>query len=249
MRETSGNGAPRAGGVHRARGPALTAGERRATVTPPRPDAADADVPGSGGAHPLAPGPVPAVRAGPAVPTGSAAAAGRQGPARRLIPAGRERLFLWVGSIVAVLALGAIAVLVIGSNNAGADTAANRSHALAKLRTADGHLQSAIKTFRAGTSACGQDLSCITGLDARVAHSFASFGASVTRAGVPAHFAAAVTRLTADTKAASADFRRLAAARSTTTYLSVEAAMGLQATLSRWETALGGLEGQLTAGH
>jgi hypothetical protein len=246
MRETSGNGAARAGGAHRARGPALTAGERRATVTPPRPDDADADVPVSGGAHPLAPGPVPA---GTAVPAGPAAGAGRQGPARRLIPAGRERLFLWLGSIVAVLALGAIAVLVIGSNNAGADTAANRSHALAKLRTADGHLQSAIKAFRAGTSACGQDLSCITGLDARVAHSFASFGASVTRAGVPANFAAAVTRLTADTKAASADFRRLAAARSATTYLSVEAAMGLQATLSRWETALGGLEGQLAAGH
>jgi hypothetical protein len=251
MRETSGDGAARATGAHRARGLAVTARERRVTAALPPPDLADPGPPGSVDARPLvadrpAAGPFPAdsLAADPWPAT-----EGRPGAARRLIPASRARLILLVSSITAVLIVGAVAVLVFGSNNAGADTAANRDHALAGLRAADGRLQSAIQAFRAKTSACGQDLACITGLDARVARAFASFRSGLTAAAVPAHFAAAVTALTAETNAAAADFRRLAAARSTETYLDVETGLGLQATLGRWESAVGGLETQLTAGR
>jgi hypothetical protein len=219
MRDTTGPRTTRATGAHRA-GPDQTG-----------PDGASPPAVNASGASPLA-----------------ATASLRVAMTRR-IPARRERLALVVLSIAVALVLGAVAVIVIGSNNAGSDTAGNRSHALASLHTADDRLQSAIQALRAETSACGQDLACITGLDAHVAQAFTSFLGSAKAAGVPTHFAAALSALASDTTAAAADFRRLAAARSTATYMGVEAGLGLPATLARWEAALGRLEAQLAAGR
>jgi hypothetical protein len=72
------------------------------------------------------------------------------------------------------------------------------SNAIARLNAAQGTLGSQLTGYQNAVQACGQNLTCVTGQDAKAAADFAAFASTLRATPLPAGASSAGARLDAD---------------------------------------------------
>jgi hypothetical protein len=184
------------------------------------------------------------VQAPPA--SGSANATVQAGDPWRLVLSSRAKTLVTASLVIGAIVLVASIVFFASLSSPGANTAANRANALAKINSAYGQLDSVLRAFPGQTAACGQDLSCVTALDGKVATAFQSFETSLQQSGVPTAYSGDEGRLATDTGVIAVDFRRLASAHSASEYEGIVDGMNITSTLGQWQADFNGLESALT---
>jgi Domain of unknown function (DUF4389) len=149
-------------------------------------------------------------------------------------------MFLAIGVLVAALYGVLIGVATSSSNTATPATAAQA------VDTAYAPLSSTANSYQSDLAACGNNLSCVHGVDSRMSQAFAKFGAGMQGISMPSTAtttAAATVRSTANQL--SSNFRQLSTASSASQYRQIEASTGLNPRLYRFAAEVRVLDGML----
>jgi hypothetical protein len=139
--------------------------------------------------------------------------------------------FIVLGSLVAVGYI-ALYVVLIGSavsNSVSAVTAVNQ------LNSSYATLSNSLNAWEQATTACGQNLTCVTKQDSKAANAFDAFSSQLANTPVPAGAAADKARLSTASAAAAQDFTQLSKTTTDSQYQSAVASSGLQTTLSGFD--------------
>ncbi len=109
--------------------------------------------------------------------------------------------------IVLGVALWLADIAVLGLEVSKAASASNvASNAIAALNTSNGTLNSQLTAWQNAVQACGQNLTCVTGQDAKAATDFSAFASRLQATPLPASAASAGARVHADATTISQDF-------------------------------------------
>lgn len=153
------------------------------------------------------------------------------GAARRLVG-----VFLVVGAVVLIAA---IAIGVI----AGGSSGASKARALSQEEAVFAPFNEALGSGYTALQGCGQNLGCVTKVDANLAPDFSGFGTRMAALSMPAGAASTSAKaVAADAAVLATDFGQLSKATSTTQYSSLETSLGIQGQLTKLSsdyTALG----------
>ncbi len=166
----------------------------------------------------------------------------------RLYLSSAARTLVAVAIILGALGYIGYVVLIFNLTGSAVNNAVSRANALASVSTAYNQLGSVLRPFPTQTSACGQNLSCVTSLDRKVGQAFQSFSSSVQSAGIPSQYSGEENTLIGDTTKVANDFNQLAGAPSASQYASIASGLDLQAVLDQWQTDFNRLHQSLLTG-
>jgi hypothetical protein len=192
--------------------------------------------------------PAPGTPAGYGTPVGYGAPAAGYGapavyslrpvfqPATWLLPltsAARKLMtaFIVIGSLIAVLYI-ALFVVLIASASSSANNNNTASNATIQLSNSYTALTTSLTTWEQATTACDQNLTCVTKEDSTAASAFKAFSSQLSATAVPSGAEADKARLTAVSASAGQDFTRLSQATSNSQYQSIISSTGLESTLN-----------------
>jgi hypothetical protein len=146
--------------------------------------------------------------------------------ARKLMTA-----FIVIGSLIAVLYI-ALFVALIASTAGSRNNNNTASNAMIQLSNSYTALTTSLTTWEQATTACDQNLTCVTKEDSTAASAFKAFSSQLSATAVPPGAAADKATLTAASASAAQDFTRLSQATSNSQYQSVISSTGLENTLN-----------------
>jgi hypothetical protein len=146
--------------------------------------------------------------------------------ARKLMTA-----FIVIGSLIAVVYT-ALFVVLIASAAGSANNNNTASNAMIQLSNSYTALTTSLTTWEQVTTACDQNLTCVTKADSTAASAFKTFSSQLSATAVPSGAEADKARLTAVSASAAQDFTRLSHATSNSQYQSIISSTGLQSTLN-----------------
>jgi Domain of unknown function (DUF4389) len=146
--------------------------------------------------------------------------------ARKLMTA-----FIVIGSLIAVLYI-ALFIGLIASAARSANNNNTASNAMIQLSNSYTALTTSLTTWEQATTACDQNLTCVTKEDSTAASAFEAFSSQLSATAVPSGAEADKARLTAVSASAAQDFTRLSQATSNSQYQSVISSTGLESTLN-----------------
>jgi hypothetical protein len=123
-----------------------------------------------------------------------------------------------------LLAVGQGAIEAVATSNAVSAAEANH-----QLQTDVAPVGNAINNYSANANACGDNLSCVTSLDSKVAGTLSTFAGQVRGIAMPSDQASAQAAALADSVSHVASiFARLGAATSAAQYVNIARSSGLQ---------------------
>jgi hypothetical protein len=192
--------------------------------------------------------PAPGTPAGYGTPVGYGAPAAGYGapavyslrpvfqPATWLLPltsAARKLMtaFIVIGSLIAVLYI-ALYIALIASAAGSANNNNTASNATIQLSNSYAALTTSLTTWEQATTACDQNLTCVTKEDSTAASAFKAFSSQLSATAVPSGAEADKARLTAVSASAGQDFTRLSQATSNSQYQSIISSTSLESTLN-----------------
>jgi hypothetical protein len=152
-----------------------------------------------------------------------------------VLPAGAKRLLVTFIVLGAVFVGGTI-VLDGTAFSAGVNNVQTAQNALNQLNTSYTTLTGQLTSWESAVQACDQNLTCVTGQDAKAAGYFTAFDSKLTGTAMPSNSVAAASRLDQVGTASAQDFTELSKVTSATQYTSVVTSTGLQATLNDFDT-------------
>jgi hypothetical protein len=165
-----------------------------------------------------------------------------------LLTSGAKRLvttFIVLGAVVWLAAIGLTGLAV--SKAGSVSNAVIASNAIAALNTSYGTLNSQLPAWEKAIQACGKNLTCVTGQDAKAATDFSAFASRLQAIPLPASAVSAGARLDADATRVAQDFTVLSQTTNPTLYQSAVASTGLQQTLNEFNTDYSAIQTQLAS--
>jgi hypothetical protein len=139
--------------------------------------------------------------------------------------------FIVIGSLIAVLYV-ALFVALIAAAARSANNNNTASNAMIQLSNSYTALTTSLTTWEQATTACDQNLTCVTKEDSTAASAFEAFSSQLSATAVPSGAEADKARLTAVSASAAQDFTRLSHATSNSQYQSIISSAGLESTLN-----------------
>ncbi len=141
-------------------------------------------------------------------------------------------LFLGLG-VVLVIGYTVLIIVLVGS---AANSTVTRNNAITQVQASYRTLSGTLSTFQAKSSACGDNLQCVTALDQQAGQAFDAFGTSVGRTDMPDTATTnAASQLAAASLAAGHVFHQLGSATSAAQYQAIVNSSNIQQVVDQVE--------------